>query len=381
VTPAELAEFAGQRQLTGMWLTAGLFRVIADHRPDAFTGLRQVLTGGDVVPPEQVRQVLRRCPGLEVTNGYGPTENTTFTTVHSVRDPAEVGSSLPIGRPVPGTSVLVLDRNGRLVPPGGIGELYGGGAGLALGYLGLPADVAGASFGPLSPETGERLYRTGDLVRWDQAGLLQFLGRRDRQVKIRGFRIELDAIAAVLRAHPGVRDAVAAATSSGTSDRRLLAGIVADDTPGLLSGLRRRASDQLPAYAVPSLWVIVPALPITRNGKLDVTRLEQLALHGHPPAAPAAPPAAVPAPASGQDGPGSLEAAISGIWRQVLGVDAVPPDVRFFDLGGDSLRLMRLHAQLTRLAPDARIDIGDLYRHPTIRALARHLSDQQNGGR
>jgi amino acid adenylation domain-containing protein len=373
VTPAALAAFAHQRRLTGMWLTAGLFRVIADHRPDAFTGLRQLLTGGDIVPSSQVRRVLQRCPGLRVTNGYGPTENTTFTTVHHVDDPAELKGAVPVGQPVPGTSVLIVDRSGKLVPPGGIGELYVYGTGLALGYLGLQAETA-ASFGYLTSETNDVVYRTGDVVRWDHAGRLEFLGRRDHQVKIRGFRIELDAITDLVREHPAVRDAVVVATLSDVSDRRLLAAVVAEPAPGLVAELRRFASARLPAYAVPSLWVITDPLPVTANGKLDAARLERLALGGREEQPQSA--AAILAGAQPAAEPDTLEAAISRIWQRVLGNETFNPDARFFDVGGDSIRLLRVHAQLAKLVPGTELHIGDLYKFPTIRALARHLGSQ-----
>ncbi|MEK8107155.1 AMP-binding protein [Micromonospora sp. M12] len=154
----ELAEFVRERGVTVLWLTAGLFRLMVDLAPHAFAGVRQVLTGGDVVPPEQVRRLLERFPGLRVTCGYGPTENTTFSTVHHLDDPSAVESPLPIGRPIAGTGLLILDHTGREVPPGGVGELYVTGAGLAIDYLGAP-DQTRAAFGlpartPVSACTG-----------------------------------------------------------------------------------------------------------------------------------------------------------------------------------------------------------------------------------
>lgn len=277
VDPAGLASFVKDRDVTGMWLTAGLFRLVADYRPDAFAGVHQLLTGGDVVPPAQVLRVLRQHPGLRVTNGYGPTENTTFTAVHQLDDPADVEDPLPIGRPVPGTGVVLLDRNARLVPLGGIGELYAYGDGLAEGYLGRPAQ-AEASFGRLSPDVNSRLYRTGDLARWDSAGRLRFLGRHDDQVKIRGFRIELGSVASAVRQHPEVRDVVVIPVTVDGEERRLLAGVLARPRPGLVPDLRRHAREHLPAYAVPALWVVTDSFPVTKNGKVDHAELRRMAL-------------------------------------------------------------------------------------------------------
>ena len=365
LTPDGLATFVQARGITGLWLTAGLFRLVADYRPDAFEGVRQILTGGDVVPAGQVARVLRKCPGIRVTNGYGPTENTTFTTVYHVDDEAQAGDPLPIGRPIPGTGVVVLDPAGRLTPPGGIGELFTYGDGLAHGYAGLPAETARA-FGRFSADVDRVLYRTGDVVRWDGAGQLRFLGRRDRQVKIRGFRIELDVVAQALRAYPGVQDAVVVATGPRATDRRLLAGIVAEAGRLPIDALRRFAAEHLPGYAVPSLWAVLPELPVTRNGKLDAARLAEAAVTRDSDDDPAAE-GVEPAPAD------DLARTIARAWQEVLGVERVGGDERFFDVGGDSLQLLRVAASLRRDLPGHDVTIQDLYACQTIDALCGRL--------
>ena len=284
VVPGELAEFLADRRVTGLWLTSGLFRLVADDRPAAFRTVKQLLTGGDVVPPVQARRVLEHSPGLRLTNGYGPTENTTFTTVHHVDDAVGVDDPLPIGRPIAGTTAMVLDSDGALLPVGAVGELCVSGDGLAVDYLGAPEETARAF---VAPPDGPRYYRTGDLVRWDGEGRLRYIGRRDQQVKIRGFRVELAAVAQALRGHPRVRDAVVAATTGGV-DRRLVAGIVGYGTepdPDLVAALRGFATQRLPAYAVPSLWAVVGTLPVTANGKVDVAKLVSLASEPQPPQA------------------------------------------------------------------------------------------------
>ncbi|HZB49365.1 MAG TPA: amino acid adenylation domain-containing protein, partial [Mycobacteriales bacterium] len=308
VVPAELAAFLAEREVTGAWLTAGLFRLVADDRPAAFRPLRHLLTGGDVVPPDQVRRVLAACPGLLVSNGYGPTENTTFTTVHHVRDPADVVDPLPIGRPVPGTDVVVTDETGVLLPPGAVGELGALGPGLATGYLDAPAETARAF---VTGPDGRRRYRTGDLVRWDETGRLRYLGRRDRQVKVRGYRIELDAVTAVLRGHPAVRDAVVAVTPD-PADQRLVAGIVSGDArAGLVPALRAYAGERLAPQEVPALWAVVDRLPVTGNGKVDVRRLVELARGPEP--------APGPAPEQDEEEPTEVEEVIAAAWAAVLG--------------------------------------------------------------
>ena len=368
VVAAELAAFLAERGVTGAWLTAGLFRLVADDRPEAFRPLRHLLTGGDVVPPDQVRRVLAACPGLLVSNGYGPAENTTFTTVHHVTDPAAVVDPLPIGRPVPGTDVVVTDEAGVRLPPGAVGELCTLGPGLAAGYLDAPAETARVF---VTGPDGRRRYRTGDLVRWDETGRLRYLGRRDRQVKVRGYRVELDAVASVLRGHPAVRDVVVAVTPEA-ADRRLVAGVVAAESAGLVPALRAYAADRLAPQAVPALWAVVEHLPVTGNGKVDVGRLIELARGPAPAAArPARDGGAAGDPDGDPDGdPAEVEEIIAEVWAAILGTDDFGYQDRFFDVGGNSLQLPRLHADLLARLPGSGLSVLDLLRYPTIDALA-----------
>ncbi|MFG2732720.1 amino acid adenylation domain-containing protein [Streptomyces canus] len=269
--PSDLGDFLLEREVTVAWLTAGLFRLVVEFAPESLGGLRQLLTGGDVVPYEHVARLLAKYPGLTVTNGYGPTENTTFTTTFSLTRPQDVAGPLPIGVPVPGTSVHVLGPDGRRVPPGAVGELHTGGEGLAVGYLGDEAETA-RRFGYFCPELPERLYRTGDLVRLDPHGRLLFLGRSDDQVKLRGHRVEPAEVGAAAAAHPGVQDAFvfATATAADGADRRLVAALVPAE--GARVDPRRvqaALAERLPGYMVPALWTVVDRLPVTPNGKVD----------------------------------------------------------------------------------------------------------------
>ncbi|MFJ4097683.1 amino acid adenylation domain-containing protein [Kitasatospora sp. NPDC089913] len=386
LVPSVLRDFVRSRGITGLWLTAGLFRLVADHEPAAFRGVRQVLTGGDVVPPAQVRRALEAAPGLVVTNGYGPTENTTFTTVHHIRDRVEVEDPLPIGRPVPGTSVAVADEHGRPVPPGAVGELHTAGDGLAADYLDAPEATARAF---VTGPDGRRHYRTGDLVRWDGAGRLRYLGRRDNQVKIRGFRVELDGIAHVLRDHPDVRDAVVVPTPT-TGERLLVAAVVADDSPQLLATLAAHAGRLLPGYAVPTLWTVVEELPLTPNGKVDTAGLAaagaplaagglapELDLGAEPGPGPVADLGPVPDPVRDQvPDPDEIADAVADVWEEVLGTDDFGYDERFFDVGGDSLQLTRVRNGLLRALPWCDVTVLDLLTHTTVDALAAYLANR-----
>jgi amino acid adenylation domain-containing protein len=367
--PTDLGRFLVEREVTVAWLTAGLFRLVEEFAADALGGLRQLLTGGDVVPHEHVARTLRRHPGLVITNGYGPTENTTFTTTHSVRTPQEVDGPLPIGTPVPGTRVYVLDERRRLVPPGAVGELYTAGDGLAEGYLGDEAETS-RSFGHLSPDVPERLYRTGDLVRIDTRGRLCFRGRRDDQVKLRGYRVELSAINDALTSDPRVRDAVVTVTNGDSAEKRLVAAVV--PAPGAsveTSELRELLAGRLPSYMVPALWAVVERIPVTGNGKVDRRALTAAA-------APAGQmPRAVPRAATDAE----VER-MAVLFAEAIG-DRVAPDLTaesdFFSVGGDSMGAVRL-VRLVKDRTGVSLRVRDFLRTPTPAGL-RALVEKAGG--
>ncbi len=335
--PTDLGAFLLERQVTVAWLTAGLFRLVQEFAPESLGGLRQLLTGGDVVPHDHATAALARHPGLVITNGYGPTENTTFTTTYSVTRPEDISGPLPIGTPVPGTRVYILDERGRLVPPGAAGELYAGGEGLADGYIRDDAETA-RRFGRFSPDVPERLYRTGDLARLDTRGRLTYLGRSDDQVKLRGYRIELSAINDALKSHPQVKDAVVVVTGEHSAEKRLVAAVVAAPGSSLGTGeLRDLLSGRLPGYMVPALWLVTRAIPVTRNGKVDRDSI----------AAAAVPAAATAAPSAAAD---SQLGSISSLFAEAIeattdspgGAQEMGPDTDFFVSGGTSLAAVQL---------------------------------------
>ncbi|OXM62114.1 non-ribosomal peptide synthase/polyketide synthase [Amycolatopsis vastitatis] len=336
--------------VTGLFMTAGLFRVLAQEDPGCLRGVREVWTGGEVVRPAAVHQVSDACPGLTVVDVYGPTEATTFATRFPLTPGEPVPDVLPIGRPLDDMAAYVLDHGLRPAAPGAVGELYLAGTGLARGYLGQPGLTAERF--PANPfgEPGERMYRTGDLVRWTGGQVLEFVGRADDQVKIRGFRVELGEIETALTAHPDVTEAVVVAAESGGT-KRLVAYVVATGTPDLRGFLSR----SLPDYLVPAAFVPLEALPLNENGKVDRR--------------------ALPAPDwTGGSGPGYREPAtdaerlLTGIWAEVLRVDRVGADDNFFELGGDSI----LSIQVVSRARRAGLDLmpGQVFDHPTVAALA-----------
>ncbi|MEW1775027.1 amino acid adenylation domain-containing protein, partial [Streptomyces sp. NPDC086777] len=363
-----IRSLVGTRGLSHVFVTAGLLRVLADEDPGCFAGLREVQTGGDVVPAPAVAAVLEACPGILVRNLYGPTEITLCATQYPAAAAAELPTVVPIGRPLDNTRVYVLDGYLHPVPPGAAGELYVAGAGLARGYHGRTGLTAERFVACPFGAPGERMYRTGDLARWTADGQLVFAGRADDQVKIRGFRVEPGEVEAVLAAHPGVAQAVVTAQESLPGDKRLLAYVVPDGTgsgtgarPGedLVADLRRYTAGRLPRYLVPEQFVALPALPLTANGKLDR--------------------AALPVPGAAVSGDGRAPATrterlLCEAFADVLDLDRVGPDDDFFGLGGHSLLATRLVSRVrSRLGVE--VGVRMLFEAPTPAALAACLGD------
>ncbi|MGW2326184.1 non-ribosomal peptide synthase/polyketide synthase [Streptomyces sp. NPDC001700] len=363
---AALRRLVADHGVTGLWLTAGLFRLLAQDAPDCFAGLREVWTGGDVVPAGAVRRVLAACPGLTVVDGYGPTETTTFATAFPMSRADRVPDVVPIGGPLDNTRVYVLDARLRIVPPGVVGELFVAGEGVARGYLGRPGATAAAFLADPYGPAGERMYRTGDLARRRPDGTVEFVGRADHQVKVRGFRIEPGEVETVLTAHPGVADVAVVAREDRPGVKRLVAYVVSGGEPAVdLAELRTRTAAALPDYMVPSVFVPLDALPLSRNGKLDRAAL---------PAPGAAPErAAYVAPRD------EAERRTARILAEVLGAERVGAEDDFFVLGGDSILSIRLTSRL-REAFGAEVSPRLVFTHSTVAALASALTEASGGG-
>ncbi|MCC7416299.1 MAG: amino acid adenylation domain-containing protein [Acidobacteria bacterium] len=364
--PAELGAELRAHGVTTMWLTSSLFNTVIDQVPEALDGVRQLLVGGEALSVPHVQRALSALPKTTLINGYGPTENTTFSCCHRI--PAALPSapeSISLGRPVAHTLAYVLDARGSLVPAGVPGELHVGGAGLARGYAGAPRLTA-ERFVPdaVSGQPGARLYRTGDIVRVRPDGTLQFLGRRDDQVKLRGYRIELGEIEAALMRLPGV--AAAAAALRGTGPQKRIVAYVVPAPEAALAGraLRAALETALPAYMVPAVVVPIAALPLTASGKLDRAALPDPSEDDSPDlfAAPRNP----------------AEAALARIWTDVLGRRAaVGIHDNFFELGGDSI----LSIQIVARAREAGLSLKPkhLFQHPTVAALAAIVETAAGG--
>jgi amino acid adenylation domain-containing protein len=310
---------------------------------------------GEALPSSVVRDVYDRTQVKNVYNLYGPTEATTYATYTRLGRDADV----TIGKPIANTQAYILDRNSRLVPRGGRGELYLGGAGLARGYFGQP-ELTAERFvvNPFSSEPGARLYRTGDWCRHRPDGSIEYLGRKDQQVKVRGFRIELGEIEATLEKHESVQQAIAGVYEA-TGEKRLVAHITAKPGHAVqIPGLRRHLEATLPGYMVPQAFVVMPDFPRTLNGKVDRRAL---------PAPEAAPDSTAVAPRD------RVEEALVKIWESVLSVRPIGVTDNFFDLGGHSLMAARLIAQIES-ATRKKIPLSAIFRAPTVEGLARFLA-------
>ncbi|MGW5861006.1 amino acid adenylation domain-containing protein [Streptomyces sp. NPDC055239] len=341
-----------KRGVTSFHATAGQFRALTEETPDCFTGLREVLTGGDVVPAASVARVREACPDVSVRHMYGPTEVTLCATWHVLEPGDAMGSVLPVGRPMSNRQTFVLDAFLRPVAPGVTGELYVAGAGLAQGYWN-GRRLTAERFVACPYAAGERMYRTGDLVRWSEDGELLFVGRADAQVKIRGYRVELGEVEAALAAHPSVAQAVVVAREDRQAERRLVGYVVPDGTSPDPESLRAHVAKTLPEYMVPTAILTLDTLPVTRNGKVDRDAL---------PAPDFAGKATDRAPRT------ETEAILCALVAELLGLERVGPDDSFFELGGDSIMSMQLVARARRA--HLILKAQDVFEHETPAGLA-----------
>ncbi|HLF24969.1 MAG TPA: amino acid adenylation domain-containing protein [Anaerolineae bacterium] len=361
----ELGAELRRREITTLWLTAGLFHQMVDYRLADLGRVRQLLAGGDVLSAAHVLKVLRELPNVQLINGYGPTENTTFTCCYRLERVEQVGHTVSIGRPIANTCVYVLDGFGQPAPVGVVGELYIGGAGLARGYLGRP-ELTAERFvpDPFGGEAGARLYRTGDRARYRPDGNIEFLGRLDHQVKIRGYRIELGEIEAALNQHPAVREAVVVAREDQPGNRRLVAYLVPNAVGHEIGDLRRFLHDKLPEYMLPSAFAVLEALPLMPNGKVDRRALP-------------APEQTRPGLADTYAAPRTpVEGILAGIWAEVLGLKQVGIHDNFFELGGHSLLATQIVSRV-RSACQVELPLRTIFEVSTIASLAERLDAAQ----
>lgn len=357
----EIGQIIQQHQVNILWLTAGLFHSIVDTKIEILKPLQQLLAGGDILSVSHVDRFLKTVENCQLINGYGPTENTTFTCCHQIKLPIKQGESIPIGKAISHTQVYILDEELQPVAAGTAGELYIGGDGLARGYLNQP-ELTAEKFITNPFDFKARLYKTGDLARYLPDGNIEFLGRTDNQVKIRGFRIELGEIERALAQHPDVRETVVLAHPQATGDKQLVAYLVLSnhDTYSL-NKFRDFLHQRLPDYLIPSVFIPLESLPLTPNGKVDRRQL----------------------PAPSRERP-QLEQAyiapqtdreqlLTDIWADILQIDRCGIDDNFFDLGGTSLLILQVAAGIQEKLGITDLPIVKLFQHSTIAKLAKYL--------
>jgi natural product biosynthesis luciferase-like monooxygenase protein len=354
-----------ERKITHLQCTPSMARMLLmeDSSRRAMASLKHVMIGGEAFPIALAKDLNSAMTSGTITNMYGPTETTIWSSTQRVAPGVE---SIPIGRPIANTQLYVLDERKRPVPVGVPGELYIGGDGVVRGYLNRP-ELTQERFVPdpfrvAAGHAGARMYRTGDLARFREDGVVEFLGRADFQVKIRGYRIELGEIETALGGHPAVREGVVVAREDTPGDQRLVGYIVPKDAAPDVAELRESLRAKLPEYMVPAHIVVLERMPLTPNGKVDRKQLPAPdAGAGHSAKAEFVAPA------------GELEEQIAAAWRETLGLQKVGIQDNFFDLGGHSLLVVRLHRRLQGTLPKP-VSLTDLYRFPTIGSLSEFLS-------
>ena len=360
---SRLGEILKSSGVTTLWLTAALFNTVVDEAPEALEGVEELLVGGEALSVSHVSRALAALPNTTLINGYGPTENTTFSCCYRIpRDFDPGASAVPIGRPIANTQAYIVDDQLRLVPPGVPGELVVGGDGLALGYLHQP-EATDQSFVP-DTVTGQarRLYRTGDICRHRADGVIEFHGRRDDQVKIRGFRIEPGEIEAALQDIEGVRKA-AVVHEAAPGGGHLIAFVVCSDGGLTTECLAQSLRDRLPRHMVPQHVRLVADLPLSPTGKVDRRAL----LAAYDPAEEAVRDVAPQT---------QMEAELAAIWSDVLQRDVTSIEESFFSLGGHSLMAVRLFDRIRRRF-HIDLPISTLFTHPTIHDLAELVERTQ----
>ena len=354
LSPVALEMSLSKLSVSTIFVTTALFNLIARQRPGLFSGVRDVLFGGERCDPSAVRKVLEAGPPQRLLHVYGPTETTTFASWYEIPQDRPVPRSVPIGRPIANTTLYVLDAWKRPLPLGLVGELYVGGPGVAIGYT---QDVAGTSQrftpDPFTADPWGMMYRTGDLVRVNDDGFVEFVGRADRQVKLRGFRIEPNEIEHALISHPLVEDALVRLVED--NDRRLVAWAVVDS--GAVDGeqLKAHLGSILPSFMIPDSIVPVSQLPIGPTGKIDSSILPE------------------PGPSAASGPPQTnTEARVAQLFSEILEIGDVGRLDDFFDLGGHSIRAVELLALIEKRL-GVRLGVVEMMEAPTPAALAERV--------
>ncbi|WP_340035122.1 plipastatin non-ribosomal peptide synthetase PpsC [Bacillus sp. FSL K6-0993] len=345
----QLKRYIEHQGITTIWLTSSLFNHLTEQNEQTFSQLKHLIIGGEALSPSHVNRIRNVCPEVSIWNGYGPTENTTFSTCLHIQKTYEL--SIPIGRPVGNSTAYILNQWGVLQPVGAVGELCVGGDGVARGYLGRP-DLTKEKFVPHPFAPGDRLYRTGDLARWLPDGTIEYVGRIDDQVKVRGYRVELGEIESALRQIDGVKEAAVLARRAQTGSKELF-GYISVKAGTNAEQVRSLLARSLPNYMIPAYIIEMETLPLTSNGKLNRKALPEPNFTSKQTYAPPR---------------NDLEDQLVLIWQEVLGIQRIGIEDSFFELGGDSIKALQVSARLGRYGLS--LQVSDLFRHPKIKDLS-----------
>ncbi|MCX2765095.1 amino acid adenylation domain-containing protein, partial [Aquimarina muelleri] len=343
------------RQVTTMWMTASWFHQLVEEDLSLFASLNYLLVGGDVVLFSYTNKLKECYPKLHLINGYGPTENTTFSTTYYIDK--KTHKNLPIGKPIKNSQGYILDSEMNIAPIGVVGELHLGGSGLAKGYLNRE-DLTKDKFIVNPFKEGDRIYKTGDLARWTVDGNLEFIGRKDAQVKVRGYRIELGEIENALSSLAFINQCCVLAKEDVNGNKRLIGYVVVEGDLDKTK-IQEELKGSLPDYMVPGIWVELDAMPLTSNGKLDRKSLPD-------------PDTTELSSKEYVAARNEIELELVKIWQELLGVDRVGIYDNFFELGGHSLLVVQLISRLQRAG--FYIGVKDIFGSPTIISISDKLS-------
>jgi amino acid adenylation domain-containing protein len=364
LVPEALKQAVRKYDIDTMWMTSPLFNRMLQEDIGIFNSLKNLLVGGDVLSPPYIFRLKGHCQQLNVINGYGPTENTTFSTTYLIETNEENEETIPIGKPIANSTAYIVDRRNHLQPLDVPGELVVGGDGVSRGYMndvGLTAE----KFVPNPFIDGDWWYRTGDLAKRRPDGCIEFLGRIDTQVKIRGYRIELEEIQTQLLKMDNIKEAVVIARADPDRGKSLIAYLVLDgDNPGEFdsSELEVHLARELPDYMIPSYFVTIERIPLTPNGKIDRKKLPQPQMKTGRTVIPP------------RD---RIEEKLVEIWSEVLGIsESIGIDDNFFKLGGHSLRativVSQVHKELA-----VKIPLAEIFTSPTIKEIAAYIRESK----
>lgn len=350
------SEYILKNKISVLWLTAPLFNQLCENTPHMFRTIRCLLTGGDVLSPKHINMAKTANPNLTIINGYGPTENTTFSCCYEIDK--KYNDAIPIGGPIANSTCYVVSKDNNLQPIGIPGELWVGGDGVARGYFNNESLTSEKFIN--SEFSDSKIYKTGDLVKWNKDGYLEFLGRIDTQIKIRGFRVELSEISSTINSYDGIKESYTIFDT--INNEKAICSYVVSRRKINFEDLKKYLSNHLPKYMIPKYFMQLDKLPINQNGKVNKKLLPRdFNTYNNN--------AKIVLPES------DLENSLYRAFCETLKISEFSITDNFFDLGGDSISAMKL--QINALRENVNITYSDIFEYPTILSLAKYIESNQ----